>query len=139
MFKFFKNLFKPKEKIKSINYNESLINELYKLYYDNNLESLLLDPVNKLYIINVYFISLYDLIDNVLVTNSNNELISINLYSYFKPLYSNTNSLSINELLKRLIYLLEKNVINTKVKSDILELISAYDTLKGLTYGREFT
>lgn len=139
MFKFFKNLFKPKEKIKSINYNESLINELYKLYYDNNLESLLLDPVNKLYIINVYYISLYDLIDNVLVTNSNNELISINLYSYFKPLYSNTNSLSINELLKRLIYLLEKNVINTKVKSDILELISAYDTLKGLTYGREFT
>lgn len=139
MFKFFKNLFKPKEKIKSINYNESLINELYKLYYDNNLESLLLDPVNKLYIINVYYISLYDLIDNVLVTNSNNELISINLYSYFKPLYSNTNSLSINELLKRLIYLLEKNVINTKVKSDILELISAYNTLKGLTYGREFT
>lgn len=131
MFKFFKNLFTPKEKIKNLNYNSSLVNELYKLYYDDNLETLFLDPVNKLYMINVYFTSLFNLLDNVVMTNKGViELTSINLHSYFKSPYPNIGSITIKELLKRLIHLLEKNTISKQVENDVLELITAYNNLR---------
>lgn len=131
MIKFFKKIFTPKEKIKSLNYNTSLVTELYKLYYDVNLELLITDPVNKLYIINVYFTSLFDLLDNVVIANKGiTELTSINLYSYFKYPHPNVNNLSVKELLKRLIHLIEKNTISKQVENDILELITAYNYLK---------
>jgi len=97
--------------------NKELIDKISEIAYFENLEKILSDPIFKLLILNVYYTSFEELLFNLLSKESNIEISSINIKYYFKGIKD------INYKFKRIIPILENNELNTKVKSDLLELI----------------
>lgn len=116
-------VYKPNFITAKIDVNEELTFELKELILEEDLDYLLEDTINKMYLINVYSNSYIDLISNFNRKIDRSSLMAIDIASYFKGI---DNSL-VNSL-KRIIPLLESNKISKQDESDLYEIIN---TIKG--------
>lgn len=127
MLNFLKNLIKLKPTTETQPLNTIILEKLYTLFYYKNIESLFINPVNKLYVLNTYTDSITSLLNNLPNRNFKADLIAINIHSYFKD-----SNLDINNNLNRIIEYLKNNTVSNLLISDLNELYTAFEYLKDL-------
>jgi len=127
MLHFLKNLIKLKPTIETQSLNSTILEKLYTILYYKNIESLFINPVNKLYVLNTYTDSITSLLNNLPNRNFQSNLIAINIHSYFKD-----SNLDIDNNLTRIIDYLKTNTVSNLLISDLNELYTAFEYLKEL-------
>lgn len=127
MLHFLKNLIKLKPVIVPQTLNGDILDKLYNLLYYKDIESLFINPVNKLYVLNTYTDSITSLLNNLPNRKFQSELIAVNIYSYFKD-----SNLDIHNNLTRIIDYIKTNTISHLLISDLNELYTAFEYLKEL-------
>lgn len=120
-----KRIFSTQETIISNTFNEDLVSRLYELSSDEYLDEILLSPVSKIMVINTYYSSISDLIDNLQRKNVHREIMSVNLYSYFR---NRVDPISV--VLSKLHRVLESIEISQLAEHDLYSIIEAYRDLK---------
>lgn len=120
MFSYLKNLIR--QPVKEIRLNDSLVDRLTPVVYHTNLNALFFSSVNKLYLLNTYSNSFYDLLDHLLTPEFNRKLNAINVHSYFEG-----SRVDLSTRLARLPQLLLANKIHPLIEADLHELCSAYE------------
>ena len=127
MLQLLKKLFEPKPKIKDeTEYNKELIEKIYTTIYYEDLENIIFNPVNKLYLLNVYHGTFDDLLNNIFNKNSDRSIISVNVFSYFKT------KDDIIYKLKKIIPILRDNKINVQVDYELNEILDSINFLKSI-------
>lgn len=75
---------------------------------------------------NVYYVSFEDLLFNLVSKVDERQIAAVNIYGYFKT------TEDVNYSLKRIIPILQENVINMKLKHDLEELVNTIEFLVNL-------
>lgn len=127
MLNFLKNLIKLKPTIEVQTLNADILDKLYRLLYYKDIESLFINPVNKLYVLNTYTDSITSLLNSLTNRNFKSNLIAVNIHSYFKD-----SNLDINNNLTRITDYLKVNTVSNMLISDLNELYTAFEYLTEL-------
>lgn len=130
MLSFLRDLLTPPKRIIEEIKNKDLVDKIYEILSVENLDELLTNPTFKLYILNVYHSTFDELLNNVLATRVNKQLIAVNVYSYFKDN-------RIKYKLERLKNILENNDIDILIKNELNEILNSLLYLKELADGKQ--
>ena len=130
MLSFLRDLLTPPKRIIEEIKNKDLVDKIYEILSVENLDELLTNPTFKLYILNVYHSTFDELLNNVLATRVNKQLIAVNVYSYFKDN-------RIKYKLERLKNILENNDIDILIKNELNEILNSLLYLKELAGGKQ--
>jgi hypothetical protein len=130
MLSFLRDLLTPPKRIIEEIKNKDLVDKIYEILSIENLDELLTNPTFKLYILNVYHSTFDELLNNVLATRVNKQIIAVNVYSYFKDN-------RIKYKLERLKNILENNDIDILIKNELNEILNSLLYLKELADGKQ--
>ena len=122
MLEFFKKLLSSKPKVTSL--NEDLCYLIDEILATKDLNDKLLNNINKYIFVNVRYSDFNMLLDNLLNKKNAPIITSVSLEYYFRYLRGHFD---IETFLKRIREILVTNEVSDSVKSDLTELINAFN------------
>lgn len=117
---------KPIEQITLGNINQlnsDIIDLIYYIDSEENLEDIVFSPVNKLLILNVYYSTFEELLDNLTGESNVRSISSVNVNAYFNNKSALTNNL------KRIVTIIRDNKLSSFVSHDLYEIAQNIEML----------
>lgn len=135
MSNFFKNLFQKlgkislikKQQVTEITQEEQLVSKLLEMVHFEKLNELFYNPVNKLYVFNMYTSDFGDLTENLYNSQFRRQIIAINIHSYFL-----NSKVDIKSDLEKITKCLKTHKPNVSLQHDLYELVEAFEYLKSM-------
>lgn len=123
-----KLLFSKNNKVEKITNNYDLILKLTDIAYNDKVEKIFYNPVNKIFMMNMYTNDLNDLVNNLFTPVMERSLNAVNVHSYFF-----NSKADISQILSRVLNILPNiEKLNVVIEHDLYELCSSFEYLLSL-------